>query len=80
MRKHEARMYKFSQVDVSLAADEAAKIADRISQLETKKVKVSNEIDALETYSRINCLIVHGDSSRTASYTSIIILWYQQSG
>ena len=53
-------LYKSSQMDISLDADEAAKIAARVSQLEMEKVKLSNEIDALEQYSRINCLIVHG--------------------
>ena len=31
-----------------LTVDEAAKTADRVSQLETEKVKLSNEIDAPE--------------------------------
>ena len=53
-------LYKSSQMDASLAADEAAKTAARVSQLETEKVKLSNEIDALEQYSRKNGLIVHG--------------------
>ena len=53
-------LYYSSQMDISLAADEAAKTAARVSQLETEKVKLSNEIDALEQYSRRNCLIVHG--------------------
>ena len=55
-----SELYKSSQMDVSLAAYEAAKIADCISQLEMEKVKLSNEINALEQYSKRNCFIVHG--------------------
>ena len=51
---------KSSQMDISLAAAEAAKIAARLSQLETEKLKLSNEIDMFEQYSRRNCLIIHG--------------------
>ena len=47
-------LYKSSQMDILLTADEAAKTAARVSQLETEKVKLSNEINALEQYSRRN--------------------------
>ena len=59
-------------MDVSLAADEAAKIAARISQLETEKVKLSNEIDALEQCSRRNCLIVHGVPDTADPVTAVL--------
>ena len=65
-------LYKSSQIDVSLAADEAAKIADCVSQLETEKVKLSNEIDALEQYSRRNCLIVHGVPDTANPETAVL--------
>ena len=65
-------LYKSSQMDISLAADEAAKIADRISQLEMEKVKLSNEIDVLEQYSRRNCLIVHGVPDTADPVTAVL--------
>lgn len=65
-------LYKSSQMDISLAADEAAKTAARVSQLETEKVKLSNEIDALEQYSRRNCLIVHGVPDTADPVTAVL--------
>ena len=65
-------LYKSSQMDISLAADEAAKTAARVSQLETEKVKLSNEIDAVEQYSRRNCLIVHGVTDTTDPVTAVL--------
>ena len=64
-------LYKSSQMDISLAADEAAKTAARISQLVTEKVKLSNEIDVLEQYSRRNCLIVHGVPDTSDPVTAV---------
>lgn len=65
-------LYKSSQMDISLAADEAAKTAARVSQLETEKVKLSNEIDAVEQYSRRNCLIVHGVPDTADPVTAVL--------
>ena len=65
-------LYKSSQMDISLASDEAAKTAARVSQLETENVKLSNEIDALEQYSRRNCLIVHGVPDTADPVTAVL--------
>ena len=65
-------LHKSSQMDISLAADEAAKTAAHVSHLETEKVKLSNEIDALEQYSRRNCLIVHGVLDTTDPVTAVL--------
>ena len=65
-------LYKSSQMDIPLAADKAAKTAAHVSQLETEKVKLSNEIDALEQYSRRNCLIVHFVPDTTDPVTAVL--------
>ena len=67
------QIYEASTMDNEKSAQETTTLQARVSDLENENVRLRNETDSLEQYSRRNCLVFHGIPENEKDTTEAVV-------
>ena len=67
------QIYEASTMDNEKSAQETTTLQAHVSDLENENVRLRNETDSLEQYSRRNCLVFHGIPENEKDTTEAVV-------